>query len=110
LCGATASLRGVVMRADQQIERYYDANVAFTNCVLCNYSNIVSRELTKIVGRQRWFKHYFTYNLKIVDENGNAISGATVKVFNKNNVQEFSTTTDANGLISEQSVLQYHKQ
>jgi len=48
--------------------------------------------------------------LKIVDENGSAISGATVRVLNKNNVQEFSTTTDANGLISEQSVLQYHKQ
>ena len=41
----------------------------------------------------------YTFTLKVVDENGNPISGAKVKVYNRSGYLEFEDTTDANGRI-----------
>jgi hypothetical protein len=46
----------------------------------------------------------FSLNLNVTDESGNAISGATVVLKDKDDNQIFSTTTDANGAITEQTV------
>ncbi len=50
--------------------------------------------------------HYvaFSLNLTVTDESGNAISGATVVLKDKDNNQLFSTTTSASGVITEQIV------
>jgi len=41
----------------------------------------------------------YTFTLKVVDENGNPISGAKVKVYNRSGCLEFEDITDANGRI-----------
>ena len=41
----------------------------------------------------------YTFTLKVVDENGNPISGAKVSVYNRSGCLEFEDTTDANGRI-----------
>ena len=41
----------------------------------------------------------YTFTLKVVDENGNPIDGAKVKVYNRSGCLEFEDTTDANGRI-----------
>ena len=46
----------------------------------------------------------YTYNLKVVDEEGNPISGAKVSVYNRSGYLEFEDITDANGQIPEQIV------
>ncbi len=46
----------------------------------------------------------YTFNLKVVDEGGNPIGGATVKVYDKNNNLIFEKITDANGQIPEQII------
>jgi len=46
----------------------------------------------------------YTFNLKVVDENGNPISDVTVKVYDKNNNLIFEKITDANGQIPEQII------
>jgi hypothetical protein len=52
------------------------------------------------------FKAYAQADFTVIDANGNAISGATVTVLNKNNAQEFSATTNASGQFdTEQYVL-----
>jgi hypothetical protein len=46
----------------------------------------------------------YTMDLKVVDEGNVAISGATVVLKDKDGTQSFSTTTDASGLITQQTV------
>lgn len=46
----------------------------------------------------------YSFNLKTTDENGNAISGASVKVYDVNDTLVVDTTTDANGVITEQEI------
>jgi len=48
----------------------------------------------------------WTFNLKVVDSNGNGIEGATVTLKDKDGSQVFSVTTDGNGDIAEQQVIQ----
>lgn len=45
-----------------------------------------------------------SFNLKVIDKDGNAISGATVTLNNVNGTQQFSVTTAADGTITEQIV------
>ena len=50
-------------------------------------------------------KWYASVDIKVTDKTGNNIVGATVTIKNKNDTQEFSTNTDANGEISEKIVV-----
>lgn len=50
----------------------------------------------------------YTFNLKVVDKDGNALSGFTVILYDKNDNQVFQETTDANGEIPEQTVSYKH--
>lgn len=45
-----------------------------------------------------------TVNIKVVDVDGNPISGATVLCRNNDGTTAFTTTTDANGVITEQNL------
>jgi len=47
----------------------------------------------------------YTMNLKVLDKDGNPVEGATVTLCDKDGTQIFSTTTDINGEIPEQTVL-----
>jgi len=54
------------------------------------------------------FKFHFPVNVKIVDEDGNPIEGATVTILNSNGTPDtYTDTTDADGDIDEQNVLCY---
>ena len=46
----------------------------------------------------------YTFNLKVVDKNGNSIPNASVKIWDKNNNLVVDETTDANGEIPEQTL------
>jgi len=46
----------------------------------------------------------YTFNLKVVDENGNPINDAKVKVYNKSGNLVLENTTDADGQIPEQII------
>jgi len=46
----------------------------------------------------------YTLDLKVIDEYGVAISGATVKMIDVNGNEVFTTTTDTDGNISEQTI------
>jgi len=46
-----------------------------------------------------------TFDVNVVDENGDAISGVTVELKDKDGTSIFSTTTDANGDITQQEAL-----
>ena len=46
----------------------------------------------------------YTFNLKVVDKNGNPIPNASVKIWDKNNNLVVDETTDANGEIPEQTL------
>ncbi|MHA1882473.1 MAG: carboxypeptidase-like regulatory domain-containing protein [Candidatus Thorarchaeota archaeon] len=46
----------------------------------------------------------YTFTLKVVDENGNPISGAKVSVYNRSGCLEFEDITDANGRISTHTI------
>jgi hypothetical protein len=46
----------------------------------------------------------YTFDLKVQDIAGTGISGATVSMANKDGTSEFSVTTDADGLITQQTV------
>lgn len=60
---------------------------------------------TGITGKIR---EYFTHNLKVVDVTNTAIQGINVRLENTTTTsEEYLTTTDANGEISEQNVLTY---
>ena len=48
---------------------------------------------------------YYTMNLKVVDTNGTAVSGATVTLKNKDDTEQFSVSTDASGDIVTKEVL-----
>ena len=48
---------------------------------------------------------YYTLNLKVIDKNGISINEAAVKMVDVNGDEAFSTTTDANGIISEQTIM-----
>jgi hypothetical protein len=79
--------------------KVYNFNCLRTNNQPCLYWYMPS-------GGSPSFKAYAQVDLTVIDANGNAISGATVKVLNKNKVQEFVATTNANGqFASEQYVL-----
>jgi len=45
-----------------------------------------------------------SFNVKLVDENNNVISGATIMLLNKDDTQQFSVTTGVDGTITEQIV------
>jgi len=45
-----------------------------------------------------------SYNINVVDAGGNALNGATVKMYDKDNTLLFTETTDANGNIAEQEI------
>ena len=47
---------------------------------------------------------FYEFDITILDKNGNAISGATVKVEDKDGTALVDTTTDANGQISTQEI------
>ena len=53
-------------------------------------------------------QEYYTVNVKVLDENGSPISGATVTMVDNTSTQSFSVTTDANGDIATQNVLRMH--
>jgi hypothetical protein len=42
--------------------------------------------------------------VKVVDSSGTAINGATVKLYDKDDTEIFSLTTDVNGEIAEQTI------
>lgn len=53
-------------------------------------------------------KEYFTHNLKVVDPSNTGIQGINVRIENTTTAsEEYLTTTDANGEITEQNVLTY---
>ncbi|OQX71334.1 hypothetical protein B6D52_01755, partial [Candidatus Parcubacteria bacterium 4484_255] len=54
-------------------------------------------------GNARLYRQY-TFNLKIVDKEGIPISGAKVKIWDKNDNIVVDTTTDSNGRIAEQTI------
>jgi hypothetical protein len=70
------------------------------NCEAGTWS--VPSNATAILYRQ------YTYNLKVVDNTGTAISGATVTLNNVDGTEVFSGSTDASGDITEQE-LTYHE-
>lgn len=54
------------------------------------------------------FKFHFPVNVKVVDEDGNPIEGATVSILNSNAMPDYySVATDVDGNITEQNVLCY---
>ena len=74
--------------------------------------SIVDTDLTSVPNKMYWvydngskIKDYKTVNLSVVDEENNAISGASIVCCDKDNNTVFSATTDANGKIDEQEVL-----
>jgi hypothetical protein len=49
-------------------------------------------------------KEQYTCNIKVVDETGSAVEGATVTCTDKNGSEVFSVTTAADGTITEQTI------
>jgi hypothetical protein len=73
----------------------YEYKVYNFNCLRTNNQPCIYWYIT--AGGSPIFKAYAQADFTVIDANGNAISGATVTVLNKNNVQEFSATTNASG-------------
>jgi len=81
--------------------QYVDVNVYTVN-VECKWTFLWLSSPNAKVYRQ------YTFKLKVVDENGNPISGARVKVWDKFGNLVVDVTTDANGEIPEQTITRGH--
>lgn len=92
----------------KKIMRYYAADIDLVDCINIDTSNITNHSPNSGYSSLHVRIKYHV-NLKIVDQKGNAISGATVKLIDTNGDETFSVTTDLNGDITEQTVMVFDK-
>lgn len=74
----------------------------FLNCIFDSYQNYISGTTTADSYCIFNVDEYF--NVKVVDEAGDPISGAAVNLYNKDDDLVVNTTTDSGGLITQQEV------
>ncbi len=74
---------------------YYSSAEVFAINVDWKWKNLFFSSAGSKLWRQ------YTFNLRVVDETGSPISGARVRLFDKDNSLVLDTTTDAEGRISE---------
>jgi len=101
--GSPAVISNVVFATGQYLNRYYDAWVDLIDCVI-SPSQILSSSPT---GRDVWVRKRYSFNLKLIDKNGNPVSGATVKLYDTYGNLVFSLTTNSTGQIPTQYVMTY---
>ncbi|MCD6176815.1 MAG: carboxypeptidase regulatory-like domain-containing protein [Candidatus Cloacimonetes bacterium] len=105
--GGDVIIRNVKFTSTQKLDRYYAANVYLINCEGPTNANIVSTEprLTNDV----YVYKKFTFNLKVVDKDGNPISGANVTLKDTDGNTTFTALTNSSGQIDEQTITTYQK-
>jgi len=101
--GSPAVVSNVVFSSGQYLNRYYDAWVDLIDCVI-SPSQILN---TLPQNRDVWVRKRYSFNLKLIDKNGNPVSGATVKLYDTYGNLVFSLTTNSTGQIPTQYVLTY---
>jgi len=101
--GSPAVVSNVVFSSGQYLNRFYDAWVDLVDCVI-SPSQILSSIPT---GRDVWVRKRYSFNLKLIDKNGNPVSGATVKLYDTYGNLVFSLTTNSTGQIPTQYITTY---
>jgi len=101
--GSPAVVSNVVFSSGQSLARFYDAWVDLIDCVI-SPSQILS---ISPQGRDVWVRKRYSFNLKLLDKNGNPVSGATVKLYDTYGNLVFSLTTNSSGQIPTQYVMTY---
>jgi len=76
---------------------------AYATMIDCDVSDDLS-DWTFCCSPGYWVKFQQSFNLKVIDRNGNPIEGATVILKDKNGTEVFSVTTNSSGVIPEQLV------
>jgi hypothetical protein len=101
--GSPAVVSNVVFSPGQYLSRYYDAWVDLIDCVI-SPSQILNNFPQN---RDVWVRKRYSFNLKLIDNNGNPVSGATVKLYDTYGNLVFSLTTNSTGQIPTQYVMTY---
>jgi len=100
---ANPVIANVVFLSNQTLTRYGNANVTLLNCII-KPSQIYS---TNPFGSDLWVKFLYSFDLRLVDKNGNPVSGATVKLYDTYGSLVFRLTTNSTGQIPTQYVMTY---
>jgi len=101
--GSPNTIRNVVLASNQSLVRRYDAWVDLIDCSITP-SQIQNWNPT---GRDVWVRIRYSFNLKLIDKNGNPVSGATVKLYDTYGNLVFSLSTNSTGQIPTQYVTTY---
>ena len=98
-----AVIQNVVFLPGQYLYRAHGSRTTLINCV------ITPSQITSVFPSDRdvWVKIVYTFNLKLIDKNGNPVSGATVKLYDTYGNLVFSLTTNSTGQIPTQYVMTY---
>jgi hypothetical protein len=101
--GSPATVSNVVFASNQYLQRRYDALVDLVDCIISpsQIQNYAPQD------RDVWVRKRYSFNLKLVDKNGNPFSGATVKLYDAYNNLVFSLVTNSTGQIPTQYVMTY---
>ena len=104
-CGRGAVVKNVDF-GTRTLQRAYDAEMHLINCTIVN-SNISN--INPTAGADRYVYKKYTFDLTVLDKNGNPINGVNVAIRDTDGTSVVSTTTDASGEISQQTITAYQK-
>ena len=91
------------LKVESSASQPYRIYRAYATMIDCEVSDDLS-DWTFCCSPGYWVKFQQSFNLKVIDKDGNPIENATVTLKNKDGAEVFSVTTNASGVIPEQLV------